>query len=177
MRQDWPVLIPCEKPHNTDLFRALFDQAATGIICISLDGVIGAANNHAAHLLGYEPAELIGTPFTDLVHPEDQYPSLDSIDELHRERTVFEKRLIREDSETIVSKLATSLIENGSDSFRMCVVEDLTDQKAEEGRQQMLREYPVSENADQWRGQLTMLQNMKTWVEGQMSGHNSTGSV
>lgn len=52
-------------------YRAAFDHSSEAI-AIAQDGVIKVANAACARLSGYPVERLVGTPFLDLLHPEDR---------------------------------------------------------------------------------------------------------
>ncbi|GIW05388.1 MAG: hybrid sensor histidine kinase/response regulator [Dehalococcoidia bacterium] len=53
-------------------FRSLTDHAMDLTLIVGPDGAIGYASRAIEGLLGYQPAEVIGTPALQLVHPEDR---------------------------------------------------------------------------------------------------------
>ena len=56
---------------NPQLMQTLLDVVPSGIIVTQGDGTILYANNHAAHLLGYDSCELIGASILERIHNED----------------------------------------------------------------------------------------------------------
>ena len=53
------------------LFRETFEQAAVGIVHVSLRGDVLRVNQRACDMLGYTPAELRGLTFLGVTHPDD----------------------------------------------------------------------------------------------------------
>jgi diguanylate cyclase (GGDEF)-like protein/PAS domain S-box-containing protein len=62
-------------------FRSLVQNSSDVITLIGRDGVIQYQSASVERILGYAEAELVGTPFGDLVHPEDQLQVLRKIEE------------------------------------------------------------------------------------------------
>lgn len=58
--------------YGREQFRALLDTSRDLIAVVDEDGVIQYVNGAADRLLGYGPAELVGTNSTQYVHPEDE---------------------------------------------------------------------------------------------------------
>jgi PAS domain S-box-containing protein len=52
-------------------FRAMFDQAAVGVIQSALDGTWLRVNDKMCAITGYARAELLGRTFQDVTHPDD----------------------------------------------------------------------------------------------------------
>jgi PAS domain S-box-containing protein len=57
-------------------FRSAFEHAAIGMALSTLDGRCLAANRSLCEMLGYEEAELLGTQFQSLSHPDDREENL-----------------------------------------------------------------------------------------------------
>jgi len=53
------------------MFRSLVHNAATLMMLVSADGIVGAASGALARLVGHDPVEVVGHPLTDLVVPSD----------------------------------------------------------------------------------------------------------
>jgi PAS domain S-box-containing protein len=53
-------------------FRSVIENASDVIAIVSADGFLVYDSPAIKHVLGYEPAALIGRPLTDLIHPDDQ---------------------------------------------------------------------------------------------------------
>ena len=61
-----------EVANNDDAqLRSLVHNAATLMMLVSADGIVGAASGALARLLGHDPEEVVGHPLTDLVIPSD----------------------------------------------------------------------------------------------------------
>jgi diguanylate cyclase (GGDEF)-like protein/PAS domain S-box-containing protein len=57
---------------NADVFETFFDQAAMGLALADLSTRYVRVNRTYAELLGRAPEDLIGVPFTDILHPDDR---------------------------------------------------------------------------------------------------------
>ncbi|MDV6030903.1 MAG: PAS domain S-box protein [Phycisphaera sp. RhM] len=121
-----------------DRYQTLYDTAPVGYLTLDRQGVIHEANSTVAALLDVRRENLIGTPLSDVVVPEDQ-------DVWHIHRTnVFtgegprsdELRLERSDESTIFVQLESRCEANGDDSphCRMAVIDISARRKAEEQR-------------------------------------------
>jgi PAS domain S-box-containing protein len=52
-------------------FRAMIENDSDGIWLIGRDGVIKYASPSSQRIIGFSPAELVGTPIRDRIHPDD----------------------------------------------------------------------------------------------------------
>jgi len=68
-RTSEPVGAPPTPP--AALFRSLVDDSFEFIITISADLTVAYANPAVSPLLGHDPADVVGRPITDFVHPDD----------------------------------------------------------------------------------------------------------
>jgi diguanylate cyclase (GGDEF)-like protein/PAS domain S-box-containing protein len=89
-----------EPGEAAQIFRGIFSSRAAGMMLLDADGTIVDANGEAGQITGFNPSELIGTPYWRFFPPEDR----ESVDR-HRVRLVGgqsgrvtgERRLIRRD--------------------------------------------------------------------------------
>jgi PAS domain S-box-containing protein len=125
-------------------FRAVFEQAAVGVACISFDGAkFLQVNDALCRILGYSREELLSQPWAAIAHPAD----LDA-DRAPFERMVagdvagytVEKRFLRKDREPVWTRLSLSLVRDaqGRPDFGVCIVEDITERKQAEADLQEL---------------------------------------
>ncbi len=63
---------------SEERFRGIFEQSPLGIGLIDMDSRYLAVNPTLCKMLQYEPEELVGTGFPDLVHPEDLPANLEA---------------------------------------------------------------------------------------------------
>ncbi len=66
-----PALHGEDGPQASEVFRLAFDEAPIGACVIGPDRRHLRVNRHLCEMLGYPEAELLGKPFTDLLHPDD----------------------------------------------------------------------------------------------------------
>ncbi|HUJ87179.1 MAG TPA: EAL domain-containing protein [Burkholderiales bacterium] len=120
-------------------YRAVFEQAAVGIVHASTDGDIQMANPKFCDMLGYSHADAVLLNLRDLADPEDvadhdgTHLSLLSGPEPQLER---ELRLKRKDGSLIWTNVTMSLVRapNGEPLYCLCVFHDVTERKAQQER-------------------------------------------
>jgi PAS domain S-box-containing protein len=116
-------------------FRAMFDQAAVGMIQTSLEGVLIAVNPAFASMLGYSEFELEGHHFADFTHPEDRSIRLSaSAGDAASIQSTVEKRYFRKDGSTMWARVAAAAVGNeaGDPEYFVSLVEDITERKRAE---------------------------------------------
>ncbi len=135
-----------ERKATEQRFRALFDNAAVGIVTTALDGVMTDANQKFLGMLGYTKEELIGRRIADIAISDDSENSSHAPEKLNTvsDASTTEGRLMRKDGRGIWARRTMSAIRgaDGSASYLVNVVEDITDRKQEELRRTM--EYAVT---------------------------------
>ena len=76
-------------------YRVLAENIADVVGTGSTDGKVTWVSDSVTPLLGWIPSELVGRPFIELVHPEDQLSVLESQQEMHAgAATAFDARLV-----------------------------------------------------------------------------------
>ncbi|MBI3804755.1 MAG: PAS domain S-box protein [Nitrospirae bacterium] len=115
-------------------FRAIFDRAPIGVVCISIERKLMEGNRVFYGLLGYSAEELVNKDFTLLTHPDDIAPDRTLFHELiegSREAYQIEKRYIRKDGATVWVCKTVSLVRDiqGAPQFAIAMVEDITERK------------------------------------------------
>ena len=125
---------------SEDRFRRVFQDAGVGMLIVSPDGLILAANNAFCECLGYREEELIQRTVESLTHPED-WPAFSGklMDALAREGGFqkFEKRCLHKSGRIVHTESSASLIRGANGQPRYFVGEmlDITERKlAEEVR-------------------------------------------
>ena len=122
-----------------ELFRSIFDGAAIGIGLADMSGRIVTVNPALAQMLGYKQVEMNGKPFTNFIHPDDQY--LDETEELYqgmvsgnRDYYQMEKQYITKKGETRWTNLTVSLVRGGHQlpQYSLSMVQDITERKQTE---------------------------------------------
>jgi two-component system cell cycle sensor histidine kinase/response regulator CckA len=121
------------------LFRAAFDDAATGMLMVSAEGRIMRANAALAALLDYAPEELGGMDVVELSHPADRRVSFDSRERMRRgelRRAVLEKRYLRRDGVGVWVQIAASPVHDSAGALMCFLVQivDLTARRESEER-------------------------------------------
>jgi PAS domain S-box-containing protein len=116
-------------------FHTAFERAPIGMALVSLEGSWLKVNESLCTFLGYCEAELRGTTWQALTHPDDLHPDLASA-----EATVagcidgytMEKRYFRKDGQTVVGRLNVALVRSsaGEPRYFISQLEDLTPPRA-----------------------------------------------
>ena len=115
-------------------FRAMFEQAAVGIVQTGLDERLIAINPKFCQMVGYSSAELTGTSFAEITHPDDRESDVKSVKQLlagEIEMLSKEKRYIRKDNSIVWVNISVSLVRkpSGDPDYLIAVVEDISDRK------------------------------------------------
>lgn len=118
-------------------YRILFEQAAVGIVQLSLDGRILRANPKLCAMLGYDSDALVGRSFRDITHPADL-----ALDEealrllLDGEIASYarEKRYVRQDGAPLWVRVESSIAREGllCEPYRISVVVDISERRLAE---------------------------------------------
>jgi PAS domain S-box-containing protein len=113
-------------------FQGIFENAAIGLSHIGSDGTYLLVNRELCRMLGYEPAELLGSNAHDLIHPDDQDSLL--LDQLKKGQIksyTCEKRYIHKRSMSIWVELTVSLVRDigGQPDYFVVAAKDISQQK------------------------------------------------
>jgi PAS domain S-box-containing protein len=119
------------------LFRAIFEQAATGVAQVGLDGRWIRVNDRLCRILGRDCLELEGLTFQDLTHPEDLETDLEQARRLAAgeiDSYSMEKRYLRGDGSVVWANLTGSAVRDaqGAPSYFIAIVDDITGRKQAE---------------------------------------------
>jgi len=112
---------------SENLFRSVFENAPGGILMMSPDTKIMAANKYLRSLLGYSIEDLIETPYFELiVNPDDVEYQQKLEDLVNGKKTAFEseKRLNHKNKNQITVLSTTSIIRS-SDGKPLYILEQL----------------------------------------------------
>ncbi len=116
-------------------FRSAFENAPIGMAMTDLDGCITRANPALGRILGRDAADLCGTTFTDLTHPDDQELSTS---EMHRvvesdlDQYRLEKRYLHADGHDVWVAINVSCVRDDDDEplYLIGQIEDVTESRA-----------------------------------------------
>lgn len=150
---------------SEERFRAIFDQAPSGIAVVNLEGGYIDLNERLAEMLGYTKEELIGgKTFQDVTYPEDLTLNLAfKARMLAGEITQYkmEKRYIRKDGQIIWANLSASQIHDASGQPKclVAVVDDISrrreaDEKLRQSEAQLAKAQEIA-HIGSWSLELT----------------------
>ncbi|MEG4032978.1 PAS domain S-box protein [Microcoleus sp. S36b_A4] len=144
-------------------FRAVFEQAALGIVKVWPDGQFLNANQGFCNIVGYSELELKSRNVGDISHPEDVAADVESRDRLLAGEIFnysLEKRFIRKDGSFVWANMTVSLVRDGfgEPSYVIAVIEDISTRKLAEAilRQQLKRERLVVAMLERIRSSLNL---------------------
>jgi PAS domain S-box-containing protein len=127
---------------SEEKFRELVERAQDGIVIVHRE-VVEYINPAYARLMGYEPQELIGRPYTFLIDPLEK----EKIEERYRHRMarknvphIYETRLVHKDGRLIDVEFNAGIFNYMGEPANLTIVRDITDRKrAEQDRLAHLR--------------------------------------
>ncbi len=144
-------------------FRAVFEQAAIGIVKVWPDGQFLKANQGFCNIVGYSELELKAQNIEHISHPEDVASDVESRDRLLAGEILnysIEKRFVRKDSSFVWTNMTVSLVRDGlgKPSYLIGVIEDISPRKRAEAilRQQLKRERLVVGMLERIRSSLNL---------------------
>ncbi|MBF0332727.1 MAG: PAS domain S-box protein [Alphaproteobacteria bacterium] len=127
---------------NEARFRAVFANAAIGMVVVEPGGLIAEANEAFCRMTGHD--DPTGLPFAQLTHPDHRADDADQarrllageVDHYH-----LEMRYLRKDGGAFWGRQTTSLVrgDDGEKHFAVVMVEDIDDRKRAESELTMLR--------------------------------------
>ena len=152
-------------------FRAVFEQAAIGIVQLWLDGQFLKVNQGFCNIVGYSAAQLRLRTVWEVSHPEDLDADRESGSRMLAGEILnysIEKRFIRKDGSFVWTNVTVSLVRDafGQPSYIIGVVEDISDRKLTEAilRQQLKRERLVVAILERIRSSLNLAEILTTTV-------------
>jgi diguanylate cyclase (GGDEF)-like protein/PAS domain S-box-containing protein len=117
-------------------FEAVFANALTGMMVLSLDGIVLSANPALQNLLGLEAHEIEGCKADSFVHPEDREATIERAHKVMAGelKSTLEHRYVRSDGDIVWVDVSLSVVPaiDGGDGFIIAVLQDLTRRKAAE---------------------------------------------
>lgn len=122
---------------NEKRLRAMFEQAATGIVVVDLAGRLLEVNNRMSQIVGRPREQLLNLSCADLTHPDDWNCNEVMMEEVaagKRAEFVIEKRYSRQDGSWVWVNVTVSplLDENGRPQFLLAMVQDIDARKKAE---------------------------------------------
>ncbi len=115
-------------------FRLTFDRSPIGAAIVSTDFTFQDVNAELCRISGYTKQELVGSPITKLVHPDDVAEDMERGNQLvmsQVDRYDREERCIRKDGQIIWIRLSVNVVRGtaaGSPHF-LTKVQDITERK------------------------------------------------
>jgi PAS domain S-box-containing protein len=144
-------------------FRAVFEQAALGIVKVWPYGQFLKVNQGFCNIVGYSELELKARNVWDISHPEDVEVDLESANRLLAGEIFnysLEKRFVRKDGSFVWTNVTVSLVRDGAGepSYLIGVIEDISSRKLAEAilRQQIKRERLVVGMLERIRSSLNL---------------------
>lgn len=122
---------------NEERFRAIFEQAAAGIVTVAPNGRIIAVNQRLCDILGYAQEELLQLTPEELTWPGDMAPDMEYIQEViagKRNAYQLEKRYRHQDGHPVWANLSSNVVrdEQGNIRYVIGVIIDISDRKQAE---------------------------------------------
>ena len=123
---------------SEERFRSTFEQAASGIAHMALDGRILRVNERMREITGYPKEQLLEKTFQEITHPEDRDSDLEQAHQLlvgEIDSYAMEQRYLRKDGSIVWVKITRSLgreSPSNEPKYFIMVAEDMTERKRAE---------------------------------------------
>ncbi len=132
--------------------KAILNQAGDAIITFAPDGTLLASNGAAERLFGYAPGALAGMPFSALqaADGESTVPTLDAL--ARHARMVGggdpagDCHGVRADGSTFPMAMGATLVELADESFFVCILHDLSEQRRAQQKILALEAFKQAQN-------------------------------
>lgn len=116
------------------LFRDTFEQAAVGIVHMSVHGHLLRINQHLCNMLGYTEDELRAKSVVDITHPDDLPLVFDKFQRLtagEYSSYQIEQRFITKSADLLWGQVSVALKRGRAarSDYTICVIQDITDKK------------------------------------------------
>jgi diguanylate cyclase (GGDEF)-like protein/PAS domain S-box-containing protein len=134
-----------ERRHATRFAHVLFEQSAVAAGAIDVDGTIVTANDALVSLSGCSREQLIGSPFTNFVDPDDVHDLTQRFAEFYEgihDTDDFEIRLIHGTGRSVPTRMYTSALRDDSEAlvgFVGQIIDVSGQKKAEAEREEQSR--------------------------------------
>lgn len=117
---------------SEEVYRAIFEQAAVGMVRVSMDGFFIRANPRFCEFTGYAEAELQTMTFLDITHPDDREASREYVQGLldgTESVITIEKRYVHKEGHVIWGEVTVSIVRTPDGTIRsfLTVVQDITE--------------------------------------------------
>ncbi|HYP17697.1 MAG TPA: PAS domain S-box protein [Opitutus sp.] len=115
-------------------FRTAFDFAGIGMAMVAPDGRWLRVNHRVCEITGYTEAELLGTTFQAITHPDDLAGDLEQVEKLRSGAKRFyqrEKRYLHKQGHPVAIRLTVALLRDaaGAPLHFVSQIEDISDRK------------------------------------------------
>ena len=123
-----------------EFFQETFENSATGMALVSLEGTWIKVNNSLSRSLGYTSDELIGKSFRDLTHPEDLKKDFELLQEVingKRESYELEKRYFHKNGNLIFVLLTVTVVKKVNGEISHLVSQELDITERIEGQKKL----------------------------------------
>ncbi len=133
-------------PTGQERYRLVFENAASLIIALDVDGVIRDCNSRAIAVLGIDPEQIIGRSMTDFLHPDDHARAWDSLRRIAVENVRYEEyRLFHADGSVVHATVNSAAIfdERGAVYEVISILDDITAKKQIEQALKSEKEFVV----------------------------------
>ncbi len=123
---------------SEEQFRAVFDNAAIGIVVFDLNGCMRLCNKNFQGLVGYKADDLKGHTSSIITHPDDVHLSTDIFNSFNdadvSDFYQIEKRYVHKDGHIVWARVSATAVRNprGEALHLIAIVEDITARKAAE---------------------------------------------
>jgi len=136
---------PTAPTPDAEIFRTIFDSAATGLVHTDLNGRILQANPAFRRIVGFTQEDLRAKTLRDLTHPEDAVKAEEPFAKLVQGALPsyeIEKRYLRKDGATVWVHDSVSLTRDGDGRplYAHAVTQDITERKKAEEAAKRQRE-------------------------------------